>query len=59
MTNIKFCCKEIVLFFSRHVLRFHVNGPLGYHVHLCSSVEFTFGDEEKVMGKLTEEGHEV
>jgi len=42
-----------VLYFSRHVLKFMMSGPLGYHVHLCSSTQFVFGDEETVMAQLT------
>ena len=30
-----------------------MTGPLGYHVHLCSSTQFVFGDEETVMSQLT------
>ncbi|KAJ8315589.1 hypothetical protein KUTeg_007739 [Tegillarca granosa] len=40
---------------GRHVLRFMMSGPLGHHVHLCSSVQFVFGDEETVMQHLTKE----
>ncbi|XP_070569023.1 androglobin-like isoform X9 [Ptychodera flava] len=40
---------------GRHVLRFMMNAPLGYHVHLCSTVSFVFGDEETVMSHLTKE----
>ncbi|KAK6170744.1 hypothetical protein SNE40_019059 [Patella caerulea] len=40
---------------GRHVLRFMMSGPLGYHVHLCSNVNFVFGDEESVMAQLTNE----
>lgn len=32
-----------------------MSGPLGYHIHLCSSTHFVFGDEEKVMAELTKE----
>ena len=39
----------------RHVLRFGLSAPLGYHIHLCSSTHFVFGDEEKVMAELTKE----
>ncbi|KAG7460854.1 hypothetical protein MATL_G00203340 [Megalops atlanticus] len=37
---------------GRHVLRFTVRAPLGYHIHLCSTVPFIFGDEETVMPHL-------
>ncbi|XP_067675678.1 androglobin-like isoform X1 [Haliotis asinina] len=40
---------------GRHVLRFMMTGPLGYHVHLCSATKFVFGDEETVMSQLTNE----
>ena len=39
--------------YRRHVLKFMMSGPLGYHVHLCSSTQFVFGDEETVMSQLT------
>nr|XP_006811496.1 PREDICTED: androglobin-like [Saccoglossus kowalevskii] len=39
----------------RHVLRFMMNAPLGYHIHLCSSTNLVFGDEETVMAYLTRE----
>ena len=41
---------------GRHVLRFSMTAPLGYHVHLSSATPFVFGDEETVMAKLTEVG---
>lgn len=37
----------------RHVLRFMMSGPLGYCVHLVSTVPFVFGNEEEVMPELT------
>ncbi|XP_064627067.1 androglobin-like isoform X5 [Lineus longissimus] len=40
---------------GRHVLKFSMTSPLGHHVHLCSSVQFVFGDEEAVMPHLTKE----
>ncbi|KAG9347633.1 hypothetical protein JZ751_005204 [Albula glossodonta] len=40
---------------GRHVLRFSVRAPLGYHIHLCSTVPFIFGDEETVMAHLDKE----
>ncbi|KAK7107724.1 hypothetical protein V1264_015593 [Littorina saxatilis] len=40
---------------GRHVLRFMMTAPLGYHVHMCSTVNFVFGDEETVMPQLTHE----
>eukprot|EP00057_Strongylocentrotus_purpuratus_P006163 XP_011660637.1 PREDICTED: androglobin isoform X28 [Strongylocentrotus purpuratus] len=40
---------------GRHVLRFMMTAPLGYHVHLCSTVPFVYGDEETVMTHLTKE----
>ena len=41
---------------GRHVLRFTMNAPLGYHVHLCSTVPFVYGDEETVMTHLVKVG---
>eukprot|EP00058_Branchiostoma_floridae_P013566 XP_002599054.1 hypothetical protein BRAFLDRAFT_81713 [Branchiostoma floridae] len=40
---------------GRHVLRFIVSAPLGFHIHLCSTVQFVFGEEEQVMPHLTKE----
>lgn len=40
-------------FCRRHVLRFMMSGPLGYSVHLVSTVPFVFGNEEEVMPELT------
>ncbi|XP_048766494.2 androglobin-like isoform X7 [Ostrea edulis] len=40
---------------GRHVLRFMMSGPLGYSVHLVSTVPFVFGNEEEVMPELTKE----
>ncbi|KAJ8026646.1 Androglobin [Holothuria leucospilota] len=40
---------------GRHVLRFMMTAPMGFHIHLCSRVPFVFGDEETVMQHLTEE----
>ncbi|XP_071819104.1 androglobin-like isoform X13 [Apostichopus japonicus] len=40
---------------GRHVLRFMMTAPMGYHIHLCSCVPFVFGDEETVMQHLTKE----
>ena len=42
--------------YRRHVLKFMMTGPLGYHVHLCSTTQFVFGDEETVMSQLTKVG---
>ena len=42
---------------SRHVLRFSVTSPLGYQLHLCSTVNFIFGDAEKVVVELTKVCH--
>ena len=36
-------------FSSRHLLRFLLQSPNGYHVGLCSQTPFTFGDEDQVM----------
>ncbi|KAL6095949.1 adgb [Pungitius sinensis] len=40
---------------GRHVLSFHTKAALGYNVHLCSEMPFTFGDEEAIMSQLTKE----
>nr|XP_046228363.1 androglobin isoform X3 [Scatophagus argus] len=40
---------------GRHVLSLHAKAPLGYHIHLCSTTPFIFGDEETVMPQLTKE----
>ncbi|XP_038078681.1 androglobin-like isoform X2 [Patiria miniata] len=40
---------------GRHVLRFTMSAPLGYHVHLCSTVPFVYGEEETVMTHLVKE----
>ncbi|XP_041351984.1 androglobin-like isoform X2 [Gigantopelta aegis] len=40
---------------GRHVLRFMMRSPLAYHIHLCSSTQFVFGDEDTVMAQLTNE----
>ncbi|XP_066556966.1 androglobin isoform X2 [Amia ocellicauda] len=45
----------LVLPTGRHVLRFTTRYPLGYHIHLCSTVPFVFGDEETVMPNLDRE----
>jgi hypothetical protein len=45
-----FCLPE-----GRHVLRFTVTSPLGFHLQLASSVNFVFGDEEKIMNEQTKE----
>ena len=36
-----------------------MTAPMGYHIHLCSSTQFVFGDEERVMAELTKvsQGH--
>lgn len=43
----------ISVLIRRHVLRFMMSGPLGYCVHLVSTVPFVFGNEEEVMPELT------
>lgn len=45
----------LVLPAGRHVLRFNMSAPLGYFLHLCSTIPFVFGDEETVMPHLTKE----
>ena len=41
---------------GRHVLKFHMQAPLGYQVHMVSTVNFVFGEEEKVMAELVKVG---
>ncbi|KAG2467661.1 ADGB protein, partial [Polypterus senegalus] len=43
--------------FQRHVFRFTARSPLGYNIHLCSSVPFIFGEEETVMPCLQKESN--
>ncbi|XP_028410021.1 androglobin-like isoform X2 [Dendronephthya gigantea] len=40
---------------GRHLLRFLLQSPNGYHVGLCSQTPFTFGDEDQVMICLAKE----
>lgn len=40
---------------GRHVLKFVINAPTGYHVNIVSNTKFSFGDEEEIMPKLTDE----
>ncbi|XP_015204634.2 androglobin isoform X1 [Lepisosteus oculatus] len=40
---------------GRYVLRFTARSPLGYHIHLCSTLPFVFGDEETIMPNLDKE----
>ncbi|XP_073348559.1 androglobin [Pagrus major] len=40
---------------GRHVLCLNTKAALGYHVHLCSTTHFIFGDEETIMSHLTKE----
>ncbi|XP_054618324.1 androglobin isoform X11 [Dunckerocampus dactyliophorus] len=49
--------KAMVLNLSpgRHVLAFHANAELGYHVHLCSKMPFFFGEEDTIMSHCTKE----
>ncbi|XP_039603469.1 androglobin isoform X2 [Polypterus senegalus] len=42
---------------GRHVFRFTARSPLGYNIHLCSSVPFIFGEEETVMPCLQKESN--
>lgn len=39
---------------GRHVLKFMINAPVGYHIHIISNTKFSFGDEEDIMPKLTD-----
>lgn len=38
---------------GRHVLRFLVQAPHGYHVEMASQTAFVYGDEDTVMACLT------
>ena len=38
---------------GRHVLRFLVQAPHGYHVEMASQTPFVYGDEDTVMACLT------
>jgi hypothetical protein len=40
---------------GRHVLKFMINAPVGYHIHVLSNTKFSLGDEEEIMPKLTDE----
>ncbi|XP_048577844.1 androglobin isoform X3 [Nematostella vectensis] len=40
---------------GRHVLRFLLQAPHGFHVELCSQTPFVYGDEDTVMACLTKE----
>uniref|UniRef100_A0A4W3IEI0 Uncharacterized protein n=1 Tax=Callorhinchus milii TaxID=7868 RepID=A0A4W3IEI0_CALMI len=40
---------------GRHVLRFIPSSPLGHHIQLCSTVSFTFGEEETILSNLSKE----
>ncbi|CAF0778069.1 unnamed protein product [Brachionus calyciflorus] len=40
---------------GRHVLKFMISAPVGYHIHIVSNTKFNFGDEEDIMPKLTDE----
>ncbi|KAH9519394.1 hypothetical protein Btru_075440, partial [Bulinus truncatus] len=40
---------------GRHVLRLMMSSTLGHHVQMCSTANFTFGDEETIMPMLTAE----
>ncbi|XP_041108296.1 androglobin isoform X2 [Polyodon spathula] len=42
---------------GRHVSRFTATSPLGYHIHLSSTVPFVFGEEETVMPNLDKESN--
>lgn len=39
---------------GRHVLKFMVTAPVGYHINIISNTKFYFGDEEEIMPKLTD-----
>lgn len=40
---------------GRHVLKFMINAPIGYHLNIVSNTKFAFGDEEEIMPKLKDE----
>jgi hypothetical protein len=40
---------------GRHVLKFMINAPVGYHINVLSNTKFSLGDEEEIMPKLTDE----
>lgn len=39
---------------GRHVLKFVINAPVGYHINCLSNTKFSLGDEEEIMPKLTD-----
>ena len=43
----------LFLFDRRHVLRFLLQSPHGYHVEMASQTSFVYGDEDTVMACLT------
>lgn len=40
---------------GRHVLKFMISAPVGYHINVLSNTKFSLGDEEEIMPKLTDE----
>ncbi len=40
---------------GRHVLKFMISAPAGYHINVLSNTKFSLGDEEEIMPKLTDE----
>ncbi len=40
---------------GRHVLKFMISAPTGYHINVLSNTKFSLGDEEEIMPKLTDE----
>lgn len=40
---------------GRHVLKFVISAPVGYHINVLSNTKFSLGDEEEIMPKLTDE----
>ncbi|XP_065057122.1 androglobin-like isoform X2 [Rhopilema esculentum] len=40
---------------GRHVLRFMIQAPIGYHIDICSQTSFVFGEEDLIMQHLTKE----
>ena len=39
---------------GRHVLKFMISSPIGYHIHIVSNTCFHFDDEEDIMTKITD-----
>jgi hypothetical protein len=44
---------------GRHVLKFMISAPVGYHINIVSNTRFYFGDEEEIMPKLIDVNNEL